>query len=110
MYLMVFCTDVLGIGDGVVGIILMSARIVDAFTDAGMGRICDIAKPAKDGRFRVWIKRMAVPMGLSSMLIYMYWVKDFPDTMKIVWVFVTCILWGSFSILPATSLTEACRQ
>ncbi len=96
MYLMVFCTDVLGIGAGIVGIILMSARIVDAFTDAGMGRICDIAKPTKDGRFRVWIKRMAVPMGLSSMLIYMYWVKDFPDTMKIVWVFVTYILWGSF--------------
>ena len=37
MYLMVFCTDVLGIGAGVVGIILMAARIVDAFTDTAMG-------------------------------------------------------------------------
>lgn len=63
MYLMVFCTDVLGIGAGVVGIILMAARIVDAFTDTAMGRICDTAKPSKDGRFRVWIKRMAIPMG-----------------------------------------------
>ena len=63
MYLMVFCTDVLGIGAGVVGVLLMTARIVDAFTDTAMGRICDIAKPTKDGRFRVWIKRMAVPMG-----------------------------------------------
>lgn len=96
MYLMVFCTDVLGIGAGVVGVILMTARIVDAFTDTGMGRICDLAKPTKDGRFRVWIKRMAIPMGLSSMLIYMYWVKDFPTPVKIGWVLVTYILWGSF--------------
>ncbi len=96
MYLMVFCTDVLGIGAGVVGVLLMTARIVDAFTDTAMGRICDIAKPTKDGRFRVWIKRMAVPMGLSSMLIYMFWVRDFPLTLRIVWVFVTYILWGSF--------------
>ncbi len=96
MYLMVFCTDVLGIGAGIVGVILMTARIVDAFTDTGMGRICDLAKPTKDGRFRVWIRRMAIPMGLSSMLIYMYWVKDFPTPVKIGWVFVTYILWGSF--------------
>lgn len=96
MYLMVFCTDVLGIGAGVVGVILMAARIVDAFTDTAMGRICDTAKPSKDGRFRVWIKRMAIPMGLSSMLIYMYWIKDFPMPAKIAWVFVTYILWGSF--------------
>ncbi len=96
MYLMVFCTDVLGIGAGVVGVILMAARIVDAFTDTAMGRICDTAKPSKDGRFRVWIKRMAIPMGVSSMLIYMYWVKDFPMPVKIAWVLVTYILWGSF--------------
>lgn len=96
MYLMVFCTDVLGIGAGVVGMLLMTARIVDAFTDTAMGRICDAAKPTKDGRFRVWIKRMAVPMGLSSMLIYMFWVRSFPLTLRIVWVFVTYILWGSF--------------
>lgn len=96
MYLMVFCTDVLGISAGVVGVILMSARIVDAFTDTAMGRICDTAKPSKDGRFRVWIKRMAIPMGLSSMLIYMYWVKEFPMPVKIAWVLVTYIMWGSF--------------
>lgn len=96
MYLMVFCTDVLGIGAGIVGIILMAARVVDAFTDTAMGRICDTAKPSKDGRFRVWIKRMAIPMGVSSMLIYMYWVKDFPMPVKIAWVLVTYILWGSF--------------
>lgn len=106
MYLMVFCTDVLGIGAGVVGVLLMTARIVDAFTDTAMGRICDIAKPTKDGRFRVWIKRMAVPMGLSSMLIYMFWVRDFPLTLRIVWVFVTYILWKLF----LHSLQHSLRQ
>lgn len=96
MYLMLFCTDVLGIDAGVVGIILMAAKIVDAFTDVGMGRICDTFKPTKDGRFRVWIKRMAIPMGIASILIYQYWVANFAYPIRIAWVAVTYILWGSF--------------
>lgn len=96
MYLMVFCTDVLGIASGLVGIILMTARFVDAFTDVGMGRICDTFKPTKDGRFRVWIKRMAIPMGLSHMLIYQYWIRDWSSSAKFIWVLVTYIIWGSF--------------
>lgn len=96
MYMMLFCTDALGISAGVVGIILMAAKIVDAFTDVGMGRICDTFPPTKDGRFRVWIKRMAIPMGISSMLMYQYWVANFALPGRIAWMTVTYILWGSF--------------
>lgn len=95
-FMMLFCTDVLGIGAGVVGTILMLAKVVDAFTDVGMGRICDTFPPTKDGRFRPWIKRMAIPMGISSMLIYQYWVAKFTMPVRIAWVAVTYILWGSF--------------
>lgn len=96
MYLMTFCTDVLGISAAVVGIILSASKIVDAFTDFGMGRICDTAKPTKEGRFRPWIKRMAIPMGLSSMLIYQYWVSGFPYGVRVAWVAIFYIIWGSF--------------
>lgn len=96
MYLMTFCTNVLGIAPAIVGLILSASKIVDAFTDFGMGRICDTAKPTKDGRFRPWIKRMAIPMGISSMLIYQFWVGNFPMTLRIVWVAVFYIVWGSF--------------
>ena len=95
MYLMTFCTDVLGLAAGVVGLVISMAKIVDAFTDFGMGRICDLAKPTNDGRFRPWIKRMAIPMGLSSMLIYQYWVSGFSYGMRIAWIAIFYILWGS---------------
>lgn len=96
MYLMMFCTNVLGIAPAVVGLILSASKIVDAFTDFGMGRICDTAMPTKDGRFRPWIKRMAIPMGLSSILIYQFWVSNFAPTLRIVWIAVFYIIWGSF--------------
>ncbi len=96
MYLMTFCTNVLGMVPAVVGVILSASKIVDAFTDFGMGRICDTAKPTKDGRFRPWIKRMAIPMGVSSMLIYQFWVSSFPMPARIAWIAIFYIIWGSF--------------
>lgn len=96
MYLMTFCTNVLGMVPAVVGVILSASKIVDAFTDFGMGRICDTAKPTKDGRFRPWIKRMAIPMGVSSMFIYMFWVSSFPMPGRIAWISIFYIIWGSF--------------
>lgn len=38
-FLLKFYTDVMGVSGSAVGIIMMIARIVDAFTDVGMGRI-----------------------------------------------------------------------
>ena len=46
-FLLVFCTDVLGISAAIVGFIIMGSKIVDAFTDFGMGRICDTAPDRK---------------------------------------------------------------
>lgn len=96
MYLLTFGTNVLGLSAALVGGLTAVCKIVDAFTDFGMGRICDTAKPTPEGRFRPWIKRMAIPMGLSSMLIYQHWVSNFPYSLRVVWLVVFYILWGSF--------------
>lgn len=95
-YLGVFYTDVLGMEGALVGLLFLIARCVDAFTDVGMGRICDLSKPGKDGRFRVWIKRMAIPMGITSMLMYLYFARELPFAGKVAYMFITYILWGSF--------------
>ena len=58
MFMMKFYTDVMGLSAGVVGMLMMAARFVDAFTDVTMGQIVDRSKPTKDGKFRPWIKRM----------------------------------------------------
>ena len=43
-FLLKFYTDVMGVSAFVVGIVIMLARLVDAFTDVAMGRICDRSK------------------------------------------------------------------
>ena len=49
MFMMKFYTDVMGLSAGVVGMLMMAARFVDAFTDVTMGQIVDRSKPTKDG-------------------------------------------------------------
>lgn len=61
-YLMKFYTDIMGVPAAIVGVIMMIARFVDAFTDVTMGRICDKSKPTKAGKFRPWILRMCGPV------------------------------------------------
>ena len=69
-FMMVFYTDIMGVPSAIVGLLMMVARFVDAFTDVAMGQIVDRAKPTKDGRFRPWIKRMCGPVAIASFLIY----------------------------------------
>ena len=95
-YLMVFYTNVLGISGAVVGTLFLAARCVDAFTDVTMGRIVDRAKPTADGRFRPWIRRMCIPVAVSSTLMYLYFVQDFSYSVKMIYVIITYLLWGSF--------------
>lgn len=95
-YLMVFYTKVLGLSGYVVGLLFMGARIVDAFTDVTMGRIVDNAAPARDGRFRPWIRRMCVPVAVASSLMYLYFARDWAYWLRLTYVVVTYLLWSSF--------------
>lgn len=94
-FLMKFYTDIMGVSAGVVGIVMMTARIVDAFTDVAMGRICDKSKTTAHGKFRPWIRRMCGPVAISSFLMYQGSVASLPYGLKVAYLFVTYILWGS---------------
>lgn len=94
-FLMVFYTKVLGISGGMVGTLFLVARFVDAFTDVTMGRIVDSMKPARDGKFRCWIRRMCGPVALSSFLMYQTAMAGASMTWKIIYMYVTYLLWGS---------------
>jgi len=95
-FLLKFYTDVMGVSAAVVGTIIMIARFVDAFTDVTMGRICDRSPNTKHGKFKPWIRRMCVPVAISSFLIYQSSLADRSMGFKIGYLFVTYILWGSF--------------
>lgn len=94
-FLLKFYTDVMAVDAYVVGIVMMVARIVDAFTDIGMGRICDRSKDTKNGKFKPWILRMCGPVAIFSFLMYQSALSDIPYAVKIAYLFVTYILWGS---------------
>ncbi len=94
-FLLKFYTDVMGVSALVVGLVIMLARFVDAFTDVAMGRICDHRKPTKNGKFKPWILRMCGPVALSSFLIYQSAFADYSMAFKIFWLVITYVLWGS---------------
>lgn len=95
MFMMKFYTDVMGISSAVVGVLMMLARFVDAFTDVTMGQLVDRSKPTKDGKFRPWLKRMCGPVAISSFLIYQASFANMAYGFKVFWMFFTYILWGS---------------
>lgn len=94
-FLLKFYTDVMGVEAAVVGIVMMLARFVDAFTDVAMGRLCDRSKYTEHGKFKPWIRRMCGPVAIASFLIYQSSLASLPSAAKIAYLFVTYILWGS---------------
>ncbi len=95
LFLQVFYTDVLGIDAGLVGTMFLFSRIVDAFTDTAMGRIADKTKATKNGKFRPWLLRACGPVALASFLMYQTAMANSPMALRIVYMFVTYLFWGS---------------
>lgn len=95
LYLQVFYTDVLGINAGLVGTMFLISRIIDAFTDTAMGRICDKTKATKNGKFKPWLLRACGPVALASFLMYQSALAGASMTVKVIYMFVTYLFWGS---------------
>ncbi|MBQ6631071.1 MAG: MFS transporter [Romboutsia sp.] len=95
-FLMLFYTKVWGVPASIVGILFLVSRFLDAFTDIGMGTIIDKVAPTEEGKFRPWIKRVAGPISIMSFLMFQSGLAGASMTIKIVVMFVTYILWGSF--------------
>ena len=94
-FLLKFYTDVIGVDAFIIGIVMMGARFLDAFTDVTMGRICDSRSSGKDGKFRPFIKWMSIPCAFSSFLVYQSGVASWPYGARVAWLIVTYLLWGS---------------
>ncbi|WP_336783178.1 glycoside-pentoside-hexuronide (GPH):cation symporter [Paenibacillus illinoisensis] len=84
-----FYTDVVGIGPIIVGNILAAARIMDGFTDIGMGALVDKTSSGK-GKGRPWLLWMCVPFAILSFLVFT--VPDLSPTGVIVYATVTYLL------------------
>ncbi|WP_257181396.1 MFS transporter [Corynebacterium cystitidis] len=98
-FFMIFYTNVVGINPAHVGTLLLVARIVDGFTDIGVGVIVDRLPNKKVGfKFKRWIKWIAIPVAVASALMYMSFVADFDSYgAKLTWMVATYFLWGSIT-------------
>ncbi len=92
MILTKFYTDVMGVSAAVVGLVMMSARFVDAVTDVAMGRICDRSKVTANGKFKPWLMRMCIPVAFASFLMYQSGLAGLPTGAKIAYLAITYIL------------------
>ncbi len=84
-----FYTDIFGLAPALVGVMLLSIRVIDAVTDPIMGAIADRTQ-SRWGRFRPWILWMAAPFAFFSYL--MFTTPDWAYSSKVIYAFVTYFL------------------
>ena len=89
LFLNYFYTDVFGLAPALVGILLLSVRVLDAVTDPIMGAIADRTQ-SRWGRFRPWLLWVCVPYVLFSVL--MFTTPEWSYNSKVVWAFATYFL------------------
>ncbi len=94
-YLLVFYTKVMGISAGIVGTLFMLARFVDAGTDVFVGRVTDTHVGKNGERYRHWMAYASVPLVICNILMYNFWLADAAQWIKVVWLTVTYLLFGS---------------
>ena len=69
-YLKLFMTDVLGINGGKVAIMFIITRLWDVINDPLWGAIVSKRKAGKDGKYRQYLRLVAVPLGISTIVCF----------------------------------------
>ncbi len=91
-YLVIYCSDILGIRGAVITAIMMGARIWDAINDPIMGFLVQNKKPGKNGKYRPFLRIGGYPLALSVVLIFLH--VSGSTLVSTIWVAVTYILYG----------------
>lgn len=85
------------LGLTILGLILFGSRLFDAFTDPWIASISDRSKN-KRGKRLPFMRKAAIPMGLSYVLVFFVPFSDGVNSLNILWL-------GAFMILSALFLT-----
>lgn len=104
MFQLFFYTDVLGISGTAAGVILLIARVFDAFVDPMVGILSDRTN-TKWGKYRPWILWTALPFALFFVLAFS--TPDFGERGKIMYAGITYVMLMavySFNNTPYSSL------
>jgi len=105
-YLLIYYTDVALLPLAVTATLFTTARLWDAVNDPMMGVLADRTR-TKWGRFRPYLLFASIPIAILSVLVFS--VPEISMTGKIVFAFVTYILWGmayTLADIPMWSMTS----
>lgn len=94
-YLKVFYTDVLKISTGKVANLFLWSRLWDAINDPMWGAIVAKKKPTKDGKYRPYLKWLAIPLAVSQILCFIdagAYTQN--PTLLLIFAYVTYIAFG----------------
>ena len=89
MFLLVYYTDVAGIGAAAAGTLLLVARVFNAFTDIAAGRIVDRFHSPRWGKFRPFLLFGFIPLVLG---VAVFHVPDVEPSLKLLYAYCTYFL------------------
>lgn len=92
-FIMIYCTNTLGVSSAVIGSLMMISKILDGFSDIIMGRIIDKTH-SKFGKARFWYLISILPLAIFTFLIFNV-PTGFSDNGKCVYVFVLYTVVGA---------------
>lgn len=111
-FLLIYCTDTLGINAAVVGTLLMISKILDGISDVFMGRIID-ATHSKMGKARFWVFISGFPVALFTYFLFNV-PGSFTENTKYVYIFIVYTLIGAvfytMNNIAYSSLTALCTK
>lgn len=110
MFLLVYYTDVAGIGAAAAGTLLLLLRVFNAFTDIAAGRIVDRVHSRRWGKFRPFLMFGFVPLLLS---VAVFHVPDVEPSLKLLYAYCTyglvCVAYSMVNV-PYGCLVGAMTQ
>ena len=110
MFLLVYYTDVAGIGAAAAGTLLLVARVFNAFTDIAAGRIVDRVSSKRWGKFRPFLMFGFIPLLLS---VAVFHVPDVDPSLKLLYAYCTyalvCVAYSMVNV-PYGCLVGAMTQ
>lgn len=94
-YLKLFMTDVLKIPAAHAGIMLIITRLWDCINDPIWGAMVAKKPPTKDGKFRPYLKWVAIPLGISTVVCFLP-LNDWGITSNTVTLFIISLVAYTF--------------
>ncbi len=85
--LVYFYTNVVGVSAALVGSILLFSRLFDGISDLAMAQIMDKVN-SRHGKYRAWVLWMAIPYGLSAILLVAV-PQNATSMIQAIYIFVT---------------------